>query len=469
MHSHEPVATADTTAARPVAPLLLAGLAVIPLLVWWAGWYPGILTSDSVDQLGQVERFEFFNYHPWFHTFSMWLVTRVWDSAGVVSLAQVLATGGLFVVVSRRLIAIGVSTRLAIGTVLVVASLPMVGATTISLWKDVPFSLAVVWAFAELLALARDADRFWSANWPQVRLGAAFALMWLFRHNGMYTVVVVVVVLAIAFRQRIRDLWKMAATTVGMAVAMPAILMPALDVEASSIEPAQVFVSDLAASYHHEPTNFGPDDLELLTAVAPLEVWDQRYSCLDSTPLAFDPEFDETAIKEDPWSYRWLVIRSVVRDLDTVLGHRVCAASYLVLPSQPDDGFFHRPPFDIAENDLGIVRAPLSDRAFDATFAVYRWIEPAGRLWFTWRPALAIWLGIATYLALARRRRLRPLLWPGLLFATHLLNVAATTPAQEFRFAYPLYLVALLGVPLLSLATWPERATLAPLGAPGRR
>ena len=45
------------------------------------------MSSDSIDQLGQVDRFDFFNFHPIAHTFSMWVVTRVWDHPGAVTLA----------------------------------------------------------------------------------------------------------------------------------------------------------------------------------------------------------------------------------------------------------------------------------------------------------------------------------------------------------------------------------------------
>jgi hypothetical protein len=76
------------------------------------------------------------------------------------------------------------------------------------------------------------------------------------------------------------------------------------------------------------------------------------------------------------------------------------------------------------------------------------WVEPAGRLWLTWRPALVIWLGILTYVGVAFRRRLRPILWAAVLIAAQTLNVAATSPAQEFRFAFGIYLLMWLSLPL---------------------
>ena len=132
--------------ARSDRALVLGWLSAVPLLIWWAGWFPGFLSTDSIDQLGQVDRFDFFNFHPIFHTFSMWVVTRIWDHPGAVTLVQVLLLAGLLGFVARRLVQVGVPWWLAVGAAWFTAALPMVGATTITIWKDIPYSLAVVWA-----------------------------------------------------------------------------------------------------------------------------------------------------------------------------------------------------------------------------------------------------------------------------------------------------------------------------------
>ncbi len=434
---------------------LLALAAVLPLLVWWLGWFPGFVSSDSVDQLGQARRFEFINVHPAFHTLGIWLVTRVWDSPGAVSLVQVLATTGLLALAAGRLARLGVPVWLAAGTAWVVALLPAVGTTTIALWKDVPYSLALLWAFTEVLALAADPDGYWARRWSPIRMGLALALVWMFRHNGFLTVVPFLLVLAIWMRRRLAQLAPVAAVIAVVVIGANFVLYPLLDVDRTGIEPAGVFVSDVAASLRHEPGNFSDEEIAYLRTIAPLEFWRDAYDCHDSTPLVFGQAFTGSVITGDPARFRDLVVRTYLRDPDTVLGHRWCAANYLLWPPQPRDGYFHRPPFEIAANDLGIVRDPISDRAFQLTLDVFQWAEPDGRLWLTWRPALAVWLAIVAYAGVAWRRELRVLLLGAALLALQMANVAATTPAQEFRFAYGVYLVALLSAPLLWLVARP--------------
>jgi len=311
-----------------------------------------------------------------------------------------------------------------------------------------------------VLLMARDRAAFWSGLWGPLRLGTALGLLMVYRHNGWITVAFVTLAFAIGFFRSWRGLARYLAALVVVGFILPAAMVAAFPVDTTTIEMAEVFTSDVAAVYQHHPGDFSEPDLALLEAVAPLEVWRDRYSCLDSTALVFDARFSNDAIRAEPDDYRALVARTVLGNLPTVIGHRWCAASYLLVPAQPSDGFFHRPPFDIPPNTLGIVREPVSDRAFSLTKSLYVWVEPAGRLWLTWRPALVIWLGIFTYLGVAFRRRLRPILWAAVLIAAQTLNVAATSPAQEFRFAFGIYLLMWLSVPLAWLVLRPSEATL---------
>ena len=431
------------------------------MLVWWLGWFPGFLSSDSTDQLGQAARFEFFNLHPISHTFSLWVATRVWDHPGAITLLQVLLLAGLLGLVARRLTQIGVPWWLAVAAAWITAALPMVAATTITIWKDVPYTLAMIWAFTELLLLARDRSAFWSTAAGPIRFGVALGFMWALRANGAITVVLLAIALVVAFRDQWRALLATGGSVLAVGVALPAVLLLVLPSHPTAIEPAEVFSPDVASVVVHDLAWFNREDRKLLEAMGPIAVWQAQYDCTDSTPLLFHPEFSTAVARDDKWAYRGLVVRTAIAHIPTVAAHRVCAASYLFWPVQPGDAFLHRPPFDIPPNTLGVARAPISDRAFDFTFAQYQWIEREGVVWLTWRPALVILAGIATYVGIALRRSLRPLLWGGALMAAQLLNVALTTPAQEFRYAFGIYVLSLLSLALWWLIIRPEKASIA--------
>jgi hypothetical protein len=435
---------------RPDLPAwLLAGTAALPVFVWWLGWHPGFASSDTIDQFGQVQSGIYFNHHPAIHTLYLDVLSLGGAQPGLVTLFQLLVLGGLLAYAAHWLVGAGVPIWLAVGVAWLLGLSPAVAPTTLALWKDVPFGLFMLWAWIELLALAVDRDRIERA-WPAVRLGLALAGVWLLRGNGPITVLPVLVVLAWVYRRQLRFLGVTVGSAVLAVVLVVGPLYSIIDVQpGSAIEPAQVFLPDVAASYNEEPETFTEADLALMEEVAPRLIWVERYDCSDSTPLLFDPFFDQTAVRERPQEFLALEIDVLFRDFDSVLAHRLCAGNFVYAPAQPADAFFHRPPYDIPPNTVGLAREPIVGAAFSITDRFWRWAEPDNRLWLTWRPAIVLLPALAAVVVFAFRAR--RFLLPSALLVAHTLNVMATTPAQEFRYAYPLYLMAALTLPLL----WP--------------
>jgi len=440
----------------------LGSLTIVPLLVWWAGWFPGIMSSDSVDQWNQVLIFDFQNAHPITHTAYLWVVSLVWQSPGAVALTQVILSAVVLAFIARRLVQVGVLQWIAVGAVWLISVLPMTGAMTIAIWKDVPFSLAMAWAFTELLLLARDKTQFWSGWQGPLRLGAALGLMWALRANGRFTTVAFVVILGIVFYRQWRGLLVVGSGVVALGVILPASLTVLLPVTSQPFEPAQVFMPQVGSVLVHDPAALSGEDIDLMVAVTPLDVWIDAYDCGNSSPLVFNPAFDNSVVQNDPSAYRSLVLRSALAAPLNVAGHRWCAGEYLLSPYNRTGTYVHRPPFAIWANDIGLERAPLSDRAYAATLWMYQVAEKPGLIWLTWRPAIYVLAGLATFGALWRRPSLRPLNWIGILFIVHLGNVFLTSPSHEFRYAYGLYLFSLASLPLWYLIVDPKRARLSP-------
>ncbi|MGH8874950.1 MAG: DUF6020 family protein, partial [Acidimicrobiia bacterium] len=440
-------------------PFWLGLLSLFPLLVWWLGWFPGFLSPDSVDQLQQAERFSFGNFHPAIHTISLWALTRLWDTPGVVTLVQVGALALVLAVVAARLVRLGVPAWLAVGSAWLVALLPAVGATTVAVWKDVPYSIAVLWVFAELLLLVGVGPGYWDRRANPLRLGVAAALVWLLRHNGLLTVLPLLVMLAVVYRRRWRGFLVAPVTLVALVLAVQVGLYELLPVDRSTPAAAELLIGDVAAVLTHDPATLAADERAYLQSIAPRRVWVGRYDCYQAESLLFAPDLDKEAIRRHPDRFLAVAVPVLLRSPETVLAHRLCAASYLWVPAQPDGVFFHRPPYAIAPNDLEIEREPLSWRAFFLTEDIFVWAEQPGRLWLTWRPALPLWLAAVIYAGLAARR-LWPLLWPGGLLFFQLLNVVVTTTGQEFRYAFPIYLMSWLSLPLASLVFRPAAAEL---------
>ena len=433
----------------------LASLAFLPLFLWWLGWYPAFITGDSLDQLGQIETGEFFNGHPAFHTITMWFITRVWDNAAAVSLVQIVVFALLLGLIAKRLRELGTPLWLAVGAAWVVGLSPAVGPTAMTLWKDIAFTLAFLWVFAELLTLVRLREAYWQDVWNPVRLGAALSLLWLFRHNGLVTMLGVLAVLAILNRRNLGRLVPMVLTVAGAVLLVQGPVFWLFTVDRSTPTAAEVMLPVVASSFVHEPDNFSSTEVALLASIAPLDVWRSRYDCDHFDPLLFDPAMSVGVIRQDPGPVLELGVRTLWRDLDTSLGFFWCRAEFLLIPAQPEDAYLQRPPFRIPVNDLGLERSPRWSVAADLTGEVFTRAESPSWLWLTWRPALIIWMTFATYVMLARRPT-RALVLPAALLGFHFLNVAAFSLNHEFRLAFPLYVAGILSLPLWWFVAHPE-------------
>jgi hypothetical protein len=446
-------------------PIALAGAATFPVFVWWLGWYPGFASSDTIDQFTQIGSGAFTNFHPAIHTLYLAALSLGGEFPAIVTLFQLVVLGVLLVFAAIWLTRSGVPGWLAVTVTWTLGVSPAIAPTTLALWKDIPFGLFVLWAWIELLAFAVDPKRAERLP-PLIRLGVALAGIWLFRGNGPLTVIPVVLVLIWVYREN----WRAFAVTAGVVAALVVLvvgpLYTAFDVQRSSIEPAQVFLPDVAASLSAEPETFEGEDIELLEEVAPLSVWTSRYDCYDSTPLLFDPQFDQDPVRRSPDVYRELQLQVLIRDLDSVFEHRACAANFVYWPAQPEEAYFHRPPYDIPSNEVGLARDARATWASDITDRVWRWAEVEHRLWLTWRPAIVILPALISIVVFAVVRPGRVFLIPSALFLAHLVNVVMTSPAQEFRYAYPLYLTALPTIALLwpTVARWLARRHSAQTG-----
>lgn len=419
--------------------------AAVPLLVWWAAWYPGMLSVESLAQLAEADSADFTNEVPAIHAILVWLITRVWDSPAAVTLLQVAAMVALLGAYIRRSPGIGVPWWLGGITVLVFGWLPAVGATTIALEVQVAQTLVAIWVLVELMTLAPDPSGYLRDPWAMARLSTALGLAWLFDHAGLVVVVVVFGALAWGLRRSVRSLAAPVAGAVGLFLLVQGPLYAAFSVDREVTPLGEAYAPEVAAVYHHAPDWFNAADLELLAAVADPEVWDAAYTCADGAALVGDREFDTSVIRADPGAYRGLLFRAAASHPGTVGGHRWCAAGVLLVPGQPHGERFSTYVYNVPPNDLGIARDSLWEPGFNATKAILVRVDQPERLWMFWRAGTLLWPALAGIAALAVRRRLA---WPALALTAFLLLAMLTVREPSFRESFAVYSLSFLSLPL---------------------
>ena len=430
------------------APTLVGAGTFLVQLVWWLGWNPGLASPDTVDQLAQTETGVIFDLHPAAHTLYLGLLSGGGDAPEGITLFQIVWYSVLVGVTYFLLRSLGVGIRGPVS--LVMAVIPTTSVTLLTFWKDVPFALAMLGLLLLVIEARYDANDFWHRPNRVILMGISLAGLALFRHNGFLTVIAFTVVMAIVWRSHLISVMASAAIAVLIFVGVTGPLYRSFDVREGSIPIANVFLPDLARAYIDHGELFSTEQVEALERIAPLRVWETKYSCTNTTPLLFDAEFNTRVVAIAPEEY-WELEQEVMRQFpDAPISHRLCASSYLYSPFQ--DSYVQFPPV-LPQTDPDLVIEPVVDQALSVTKPVYVWMEQPEHFWITWRPALVVLVGVIAAGAMLLQRATHLGAW---LYLIHFGNVVATSPAHEFRYGFPLYIM----VPVLvamAVHEWTKR------------
>lgn len=423
-----------------VASVACAAVWTTYLLAFW----PGLMTVDSFVQWAQIHGGQLDNAHPAFHTLLMRLLTRLWSSPASVASMQVLA---LALVFGRTLVELGrwgVPGWVRVLLTVLFALSPVNGTMIVTLWKDVPYSIAYLALFTLFLQLARTRAEALRSLGFLLELGCALTVIALLRHNGTASVVLMLGFLVIGAPRplRSRAVW-VAVGTLAMFVLVTQPLYRLFEVRAVPRAFAHAIqIHQMGAMAHAAPEQFSAEERGLLESLQPWEVWRDNYNCFSVTPQLHNGKlrwgFFET---EGRHTFLQLWRRLLPANVRPLLEHQACVSALVwkIRPQPSHIWIFH---LDMDPNAFGLVQEPRLPR-------VNRWLrqllartQQPDLEWWVWRPALALYLGLFFVLVVATRLRSAWALAPLVPILSQSLVLALVNVSPDFRYQYPVYLMA---------------------------
>jgi hypothetical protein len=275
----------------------ILGYALPCLLVWavyvYAYW-PGVMTSDSFDQWDQAHNLALLNdWHPVAHTLLIFLLTHVWDSPAIVVIVQTLgmglAWGGAMAAAEDQ----GAPRRLLLPLTLVFALLPFNGIMLVSVWKDIPYTIAILALVTLLGQVALSQGAWLETRWRAVALGLTLAAVGLLRHNGLAVVGLTLALLILFYARRWRGVALAGvAALAGLLVVQNGIAFGLL--KAAPNPPAVSYVAPIQhiSAVIHAGGQVTPQEQAILERIAPLDVWGKAYLRYNADSLT------------KPWGYQ---------------------------------------------------------------------------------------------------------------------------------------------------------------------
>lgn len=430
-----------------------AFLYALPMALIWGvyllAFYPGMMSVDSMNQWGQVLTGVYNDHHPAFHTFLIWLVTRISLTPATVAMAQIIALalvagGWLAFLAQIRL------PRWLIGlTAAVFALSPVNGTMVNTLWKDIPYSTAVLGLTLILVKVVYSRGEWMAARYARIILGITLALVLLLRHDGAPVAIGTLGVLFILYPTRWSPWLTSALVCALLYLGVRGPIYQWVGVQRST-ELAESSLSLWSMAAFARP---GSPTAQVIASLNPAA---SAWSCTVWQRL--DPTWRQTDLDLSP-SFPQLITNVIQRVPAVFLYYLRCERSMEWVVWDPYGEVRNTSHVQVLvdPNPFGLrhdSQIPLL-RDWIASWVMTTARDP-NLNWFIWRPAFFLYFHLMVMGVLVLRHRDFHFLVPSIPILIQSVTFSLILAAPNFRYHYAVYLVSLISFPLL-FSTDPAR------------
>jgi len=426
------------------------------LLLHWMGFFPAVMTFDSLDQWHQVITGHIVDWHPAAHTLFIGIFQKLSNSPAAVSAVQAVLFSGLFgwsLFLSARMYPEHRLQRWLMAGFVILT--PIVGLYSVTLWKDVIFSLAI----AAVVLLAAGHLPEWPPGLPWklvVTLAGLLATVGLSRRSGLVVLALIALVWVLA-QPRARKI-VVASTLVALAIVATTqyVVLPQFDVIPGDAAAAAVPYHFLARAVV-EGEDLDSETLQLITRVQSLEQIRAKFDPYRVDYLLGE-ETNWAPLAEDSLRFATTAAKEGLESPLLMLRHLVDTGGLAWNPLPRQDRLY------IGSTTVEYYGYPIDDgiRSFEVPgltdFLTWR-VRSTGSgflLWLVWRPGLYLWLLVfAVWFWLRDLRKFLVVTAPPLASA---LAVALVNPAPDVRYSFPVYLSLVVLIPFLTFGRHRARA-----------
>lgn len=416
---------------------------------------PGIMTSDSYDQWRQVTTHRFNDWHPPLHTLLNGALRLVWNDPAMIAATQAIAmaaAAGLLIALARR--ALDAPRWAAYLASTSFAFHPLTSLLTITLWKDVFYTVGVILVTSGAIAMTCFGKHPIAKPSGFLCSIAVCIVCLAFRHNGGPLLVSMTGLVFLLVRDQRRHIAALFASAVVLYLLVNGPLMTALGV-------VRVHIPFTIASHHiaaHLAKGEEPRSEADKALLASIGQW--SYNCATVDPTIFNPGYKANVASANASRLVTIAKDMALASPRVEAKHLGCVSS-LVWRISVRDG----EPYYLATTGLYSVdgrihwlyqgmdkteNSPLGDAGNTIRSALY---EAGKGAWFN-RPALYLYL-LLFACAVAFRRdatRWRLVVCVATAAVAQSASLMLFNVAQDARYQLPVYVMALCLIPCLLTA-----------------
>ena len=424
--------------------LSFAALAAAVLAVCWLPYLlalaPGNLLEDSTDSIHQMlaHGHPTSNHHPMFYTLAVGVFLKLGNvlfhssNAGVLcfTLFQYAAMIVCVVCLLAYMCCRGVPRPIVGLALLYYAAAPFFPTYAVTMWKDIPYSCALLLISILLAEIARN--RLFRGG--QAALALLYLAAMMSRNNGLYVICALIPCSCLLCRKHWRSMLVSGICAVILFLALSMLAIRFWHIEEDFAESVGIPLQQIGYTLSEGGT-FSPEDLAYLFRLCPQDVWRYAYRPCLNDPLKWNPQFDALFLCETKGQFFGVWLRTVLANpLLCLRAHLLATYGFWSPKAIHDWGYMY---IEIHKNSSGIQYMNLLESLFGISLRPFISALPplvgSGTL---------LWLSLAGFtLCMKQKQSILPYL-PALINS---LTVFIATPAAfSLRYVY----ILALGLPL---------------------
>lgn len=427
-------------------------------------FFPGLLTSDNVDQIKQAVTNSYSNAHPILHSFIIGNLTKL-SGIWIPALFQIL----IFAVswtyackVMRRYNCSNNNKIFQIIFTIIIAIIPLNFLYSITLWKDILYS----YSFLVLLTFVYIGikEKFQYTVWQNVFIALSAVAIMRLRHNGFpigLIMFALLLVLNFAFNKKLKQSLIMLVCFVSsfIILTLPQWVVNIIDDSGNNVggvlNSTKIYCIGALLNTDIE---FEQEDLEFLNTILPIDEWKENYSAFNGTSILFSKNLDTSKIKTDEGATRFNAIftKYAKQKPGTIIMHFIKVNSIWWSPYQFGDmhsiiinngsvsdmsnGVYdNKPIWNYGNNKMG-------------NYAIKTLCNSKFIYTIMYRPAIAIIVSLVAIIAICVKEKKG---WYLLILLPMFLNIGTYVfliSSQDQRYFYPCFMTEYISIVIFASA-----------------
>lgn len=403
-------------------------------------YYPGFMSADSFNQWNQATTLNMTNAHPVISTLYLVICQRIFNNPGFVILVQLFLVAGVIGWSCSIIEKIFAKRKIVIGLNLFMALYPIFSLYSITMWKDIIYSLLLLIATNLLLLLLHN-EEWLNHKKNYFMLTGTIILIYLYRHNGIVPAIIILISLLIILKGFRKKIFLMISIVLVSTSLFNGLVVRSITTEENGGSVvANTILGSMGAVIS---SDYEIEDEEFWYKVLPEEEWKSKYNPYTLDPLGWNPLLDKELLNSKMAFNSWM--KHVMKYPMRMIKHQLDFNSLTLQVIQPKEGYMYVNNFRVLRNDLGIessTKFPALTKLIDPMIDIY---QRRSINWLFFRPASWMYSVLGIFLIhllkFKTKDKWRQLLVLAPMFG-NIVSILIGIVAQDVRYLFANFLIA---------------------------